>query len=519
MSDKERYYETNIINPTIKVVALSDIHGDIQSFIISLRDCAKVIRKKTPTVDTDAPDLMKYEEYSFEKYDENMEQILLLDLNTDEDKYIEDLNYEWCGGTTHVVICGDIIDPYRAAAHTHCLKTSTQPCSYYPQIELKILMFINALNVQAALTCGKIIKLLGNHELGNIISDPDPGYKDDYTYPQDQTSGYYQGVNRIDIFRVGKFGFKLLMEGGCGILVKINNTIFVHGDLLDSYHTYDTLNQYINDPTKHDGVHQDNWNSTFRNANMIGQYVVPKSSLLSRARGDPGTASNRIIAGHSGNTGPSETFCDNLVKSFELFKGNGTVIKEDVNSLKLVIGHCVQSDLSNSHLNPRPLAGTTYHKIIQSDHVRDVFGEDIYSGPPVFDKTQPRTKIFGITMECLIPDTTVNRVYRVDIGSSRGFDYYNKLIQFPFPINYPITVEDENQFLYSKTPQILEINTDGRINIIKSKMRNTRIHLPRPDYEQSIKTIPELDIDTDHEYYKYKYFKYKNKYLQLKYVI
>jgi hypothetical protein len=393
------------------------------------------------------------------------------------------------------------------------MKTAKNECSYYPQIELKILMFINALNVQAVFTCGKIIKLLGNHELGNIISDPDPHYKDDYTYPQDQNSKYYKNVNRTHIFRVGQFGFTLLMEGGCGILVKINNTIFVHGDLLDSYDKYDKLNQYINDPTKHD---QDSWNRTFVNAKMIGQFISHLSSLLSKARGDPDKASDRIIAERSGNTGPSTTFCDDLVKSFKLFKGDGTVIKEDVDSLKLVIGHCVQADLSRYHLNSTPLEGTTYHTIIQSDRVRDVFGEDIYSGPPVFDKTQPRTKIFGITMECLIPETTVNRVYRVDIGSSRGFDYYNKLLQFPSPINYPRTVEDENKFLYSKTPQILEINTDGSINIIKSKMRNTRIHLPRPEYEQYITDIDELNIAKDHKYYKYKYLKYKNKYLQLK---
>ena len=41
-------FETNISKPGIKVVSLSDIHGDIQSFIIALRDCAKVIRKKDP---------------------------------------------------------------------------------------------------------------------------------------------------------------------------------------------------------------------------------------------------------------------------------------------------------------------------------------------------------------------------------------------------------------------------------------------------------------------------------------
>jgi hypothetical protein len=35
-----------------------------------------------------------YEEFSSDKYDDNMEQILLLDLNTDEKLYVKDLNYE-----------------------------------------------------------------------------------------------------------------------------------------------------------------------------------------------------------------------------------------------------------------------------------------------------------------------------------------------------------------------------------------------------------------------------------------
>ncbi len=34
------------MNITGRIIALSDIHGDIASLIIVLRDCAKVIKKK-----------------------------------------------------------------------------------------------------------------------------------------------------------------------------------------------------------------------------------------------------------------------------------------------------------------------------------------------------------------------------------------------------------------------------------------------------------------------------------------
>jgi len=521
MSDpdaKVKFYETNIINPTINVYALSDIHGDIQSFIILLRDCAKVIRKKNPIQDANPSTLMKYDAFDSNKYDENMEDILRLDLNTDEAQYIKDLNYEWCGENTHVVICGDIIDPFRLALQKFCMKTdpSQSPCSYYPQIELKILMFINALNEQAARTCGKIIKLFGNHELDNILSVPDL-YKGTYFYPQDHqytNPNYYLGVNRYNIFRVGQPGFKLLIEGGCGILVKINNTIFVHGNLVDTYDNYDSLNQYINNQAFHNITYQDNWNNKFRS--IFNYLREDLSSVLDRRRGDDKLVSARITDFNNGNSEPLEKFCDALLESFNKFKGNGSFIKEDVNNLKLVIGHCIQSNLSIQSSPVNPLQGTTYSKKIDEDHVMEVFGNEIYSGIPVFDVTNDRTKIFGITMECLIPETNVNRLYRVDIGSSRGMDAY---MSTSSSIIYPETVADENKFLYSKTPQILKLNTDGSINIIKSKMRNTRIHLPRPDYENFIVTnsIQELDINKGHKYYEYKYLKYKNKYLQLKY--
>lgn len=40
------FFQTEIIHNG-PIFTLSDIHGDIHSFIISLRDCAKVIKKKS----------------------------------------------------------------------------------------------------------------------------------------------------------------------------------------------------------------------------------------------------------------------------------------------------------------------------------------------------------------------------------------------------------------------------------------------------------------------------------------
>jgi len=573
---KAKFYETNIIDPSIKVFSLSDIHGDIQSFIITLRDCAKVIRKKSKPV-TSKPifanaleernfNLNNYIDFNKDTYDENMESILNLDLNKDENIYINDLNYEWCGENTHVVICGDIIDPFRDDKHhKNCIKTGGLACSYYPQIELKILMFINGINVQASLTGGKIVKLLGNHEAGNIITRPNIGYNMLFNYKEDQNKGYYKGISRPDIFQVGHPGFNLLFEGGCGLLIKINNTIFVHGDLVESYDMYDDLNQFINDPQERT---QTKWNDKF-GLIIMGASSPLNDTLFGRERGDRKIAGNIIAEKNLGNDKLEKEFCDELIDSFMKFKGNGKNITEDANELKLVIGHCPQSWSSTYTITENE----TYSEMINQDDVMQVFGNDIYSGKSIFDRKDNRRRIFGISTQCLIPNTTLNRLYRVDIASSRGLDYYGEPLpnvhsltgpvlsvpslsgpspsnKFAFAlanpgvasafaiqkkpfsfkpttglansrapnIKLPSSIEEENRFLYSKTPQVLEINVDGSINIIKSKMRNTRIHLPRDVYEHHAKTIPELDIHTNpiQDHYLKKYLKYKNKYLQLK---
>ena len=98
-------WKTNIINSKNRIIALSDIHGDIHSLIIALRDCAKVIRKKNNLT------------FDSSVIDHSVEILLEYDLNLDLNKqtlfYKDDLDYEWCGKDTYVVICGDFLDGFR----------------------------------------------------------------------------------------------------------------------------------------------------------------------------------------------------------------------------------------------------------------------------------------------------------------------------------------------------------------------------------------------------------------------
>ena len=525
-SDSKKYFETNIIKPGIKIVALSDIHGDIQSFIVSLRDCASVIKKKST--------------FDPEKYDLDMEMELDKDLNDENSTYLNDLGYEWIGLDTHVVICGDMIDPNRTKL---CKKSNGDDCTYYPQIELKILLFINSINSQAMKIGGRIIKLMGNHELVNTCSgEISENFISKYSFPNG-TNNYFKGITRTNIFNVGMDGFNLLFEGGCGILVKINNYIFVHGGLgSKSFDYFNQLNQWVNNSANHvlSKSKQLEWNDKIDQSKLNDS--IGNSPLWIRDLGDPSEMSRRFDIANQPNQQTQSTqlrdnnFCSDLVELFTVFKGDGTIIKENPSELVLIIGHCVQSDLSTQQ-NQASYSGNvfdfgqTFHTIdsSRSNSQIEVYNGNIYTGPSVFDRTD-KSKVFGISMECgsgstgstgsgstgSIGYTNENnsnrpKLYRIDVGSSRGYDYFTGLDE---KIKTP---EDEIKFIYSKTPQILVIEPDNSVHIVKSKIKNTRVHLPRHVYESGISDIEKLNLtNPDNSHYKSKYLKYKEKYLKLK---
>jgi hypothetical protein len=169
-----------IINATIKeidnsipIFALSDIHADIDSLIIVLRDCAKVIKYKTLPVST-----MSEQENLFK----------MLQLNIWDDNYLFNLNYEWIGNDANVVIIGDIIDGFRLGMSSH------NKAMQYPQVEIKILYFINQLNldIQEQGKKGIIYKLLGNHELMNFI---DPTSANNYIF---ENIRHFNDTDKVD---------------------------------------------------------------------------------------------------------------------------------------------------------------------------------------------------------------------------------------------------------------------------------------------------------------------------------
>ena len=505
-SPLERYYDvppriyTSIISEGRKIFALSDIHADIHSLIIVLEDLAEVIEKITPD-----PDLSL------------LDTFLRMDISTDEIEktYDSNFNYKWKDGcNSYIVIVGDIIDGVKFRSVTESenqvrirgdrYSDGEYYENEYPQIEIKILKFINELNKTALINNGYIYKLFGNHEIRNINTNNHTGFH----FPRDRVKNinYYKNIDRHNIFKRGNIGYELLIEGGCWCLLVINKYIFVHGQLVDdikfNFNTYHEFNTILND---------NNSNSlefTKRFKSCIDQLDdMYKSPLWKDIYSEDQKINNRLLTNDT-------TFCENVTTQINNFITN----TELPNDLKIIVGHCQQN--YSSQYNE---VNTTFTNKIKTDIKSDIKTE--YEGPAITDRFLDATRnltnenlIFGITMECPINGTNHHRIMRVDVNTSRSLDstQVNNVLLNPSPQqDVANSFKDKlKQFYYSRTPTVLSITSDDKITIIKSSMKNTFSKQSRQTLNNIINAYktqhPDIDI------YENKYLKYKKKYLQKK---
>jgi len=508
----EKFTTKMTVDKDRRIIALSDIHADIHAFIIALRDCAKVIRKK--------------DGFNFEqnKIDEDLE--INLNKNIWDTTYMLDLNYEWCGGDTIVVITGDIIDGKRHATATKTIDNNGNDIGdealYYPHIEIKLLYFITYINFNSFNTgnknYGRIIKLLGNHEVGNFTDI----FNDMYLFDKDKIDQNYINLaemakegdttaidslkknqiyeSRQNIFKIDKtndkydFGFALyLLITGTGILLKINNNVFVHGMLVKdmTFEDYNNINNIINSYTP-DIKKKEEILGCFNKLNKID------SPLWMR---EWGNLDNRIIN--------SKQFCDSVDKNIEKFCSTLPNCKSS--EIRVIIGHCIQyvSTFDNT-------INSSFSNLVHGDNIIEIFSNaSIYTGKPTKDV------IFGISSECY--KNNIPKIIKIDIGMSRSFDNINEMNKII--TNSKELLNKEASYFNGRTPQVIEIIGD-ELRIIRSSMKNTSIHLARPSYKMKmhyiennnnkrIKELTEYNNMIKGSLYYNKYIKYKMKYITL----
>lgn len=165
--------------PVSRIVAIGDIHGDYKALLLILRK-AKLINKSN----------------------------------------------NWIGRNTYLVQLGDQVDSL-------CRDNS---CALKDPQELKIMLFLNQLDQEARVQKGRVISLLGNHEMMNMQGDFRYASKVDL-----KVMGGEQG--RESLFKPGGQLARVLSKTRHAI-AKIGDYVFVHGGFLPRHtkYSFDQIN-------------------------------------------------------------------------------------------------------------------------------------------------------------------------------------------------------------------------------------------------------------------------------------
>lgn len=172
----------SILKPRKRIIAVGDIHGDLSALIYSLY-ISKVVDKSG----------------------------------------------NWIGFNTVVVQMGDLIDKKRFNNNLNNSNDSLE--------EIRIIDFLNNLHLKALKFGGCVLRVIGNHEIMNIMGD--------FSYVLPYHLNGFKGNNiRKKLFQPGGILAKKIMTNSNAI-IQIGNWVFVHAGLLP-FHLNDYNIEQIN---------------------------------------------------------------------------------------------------------------------------------------------------------------------------------------------------------------------------------------------------------------------------------
>jgi len=501
------------INKSRKVYAVSDIHGDLQAFIVALRDCAQVIRKKGKKIgfcfdkvdkDLDISNLKSF--MNVKLTEDNFGGENKLDRH-DTDEYKWDLNYEWCGGDSIVVIIGDLIDMYKYPNdEPYNEDNPPNDCEkkYYEceQLELKLIMFINAMNIEAKKIGGEIIKIIGNHEYYNFTDNDDFILKS--ITPYQRTNPYFNDTYRHEFFNYKNKGFQLYKIGLLYSLIVINDTIFVHGQLTNlTASQHQEINIYLNTIKDYTQKEFDKYHFTLR---LFG------ADLTKDVNGDANAYHQQYPDDYpikADSLDPDyiktpESFCEDVQRLINKFN---TDIQTDNNKpSRVVIGHCIQQ---------YPLDKNSIKNVFTLNQNTKYKNREIFSSPiiPINYASNINHLQSGFAMECQNDKTDYYKIYKIDVGVSPG-NWDNNYID-----NTLLNIDDSSEIKTSKVqayfgqsvPQILMI-CDDKIVALKSTISNAFINHTCKYPEgitkilKSLKSEKDADVSPPKNLTEYNYF-------------
>ncbi len=143
-----------------------------------------------------------------------------------------DISGNWTGGTTIVIQMGDTIDGKRPGVKMD--KMYIQESG-----ELEIILYILMLDSQAKLQGGRVVSILGNHELYcYYLDDKDKkNYIRDYVKKSDIDVFKYHKIDRDKFLMPGETGGKLFARTR-PLILQIGEFLFIHGSITNSLIKY-----------------------------------------------------------------------------------------------------------------------------------------------------------------------------------------------------------------------------------------------------------------------------------------
>lgn len=273
---------------------------------------------------------------------------------------------EWIAPRVALVVVGDLLDRYRPE--------SLSPCVEYKE-ELRILLYLNHLDVQARRMGSRVFKVIGNHELMNFMGDfgyVHPVHMQDY--------GGTQG--RFRAFDHGGELRRQLVACDSYAMVRIGPLVFCHAGLVDNAFQNQQLeeksnalwNQLLDIPSRAWGRH-------------------PQISLLTNRHSILNT--RKLSSSKDGN-------CLELERAF---RGMGL----DPEQHRLIVGH--QPGIARCASGSPCYPFWQFCQVVAEDPDRVILGGELCMKPGPH----------GISMHCL-DAKGIPRLFIVDVASSRAFD-------------------------------------------------------------------------------------------------
>lgn len=137
-----------------------------------------------------------------------------------------DKSGNWVGGSTYVIQLGDTLDGKRPGVRMS--KKYAQESG-----ELEIILYILILDSQAKLKGGRVISILGNHELYPHYFGDDKQFIRDYVKKSDIDVFKFHDIDRTTFLQPGNIGGSLLGRTR-PLILQAGEFLFIHGSITDA---------------------------------------------------------------------------------------------------------------------------------------------------------------------------------------------------------------------------------------------------------------------------------------------